>query len=358
MKTDSYSMSIGELMNLYQSEELDLHPDFQRFFRWTERQKTRLIESILLGIPLPSVFVYQRADGIWDVIDGLQRLSAIFQFAGILKNEQNEQIPTLTLTTAKYLPSLEGKIWEDKANPDNVNTLDQQHRIDIKRSKIDVNIILRESSADAKYDLFERLNTGGTQLSDQEMRNCLLLMVNKDFFRWLEELASYPAFADIISLTDRAREERYDMELAVRFITLRTIDLLELRGLTDVSTFLTDSVLALSDADINTREEERIFKKTFDLLNMALSDDSFRRYNVEKERFMGGFLVSVYEAIGIGLGHNADVWNDTEADRAAINEFAKSIWTNPDFTGHQGSGVRGTDRIPHTVSLGRNLFQR
>ncbi len=88
IKTDSYSMSLGELMNLYQSTELDLHPDFQRFLRWTNEQKTKLIESILLGIPVPPVFVSQRPDGVWDVIDGLQRLSALFQFAGILKEKE------------------------------------------------------------------------------------------------------------------------------------------------------------------------------------------------------------------------------------------------------------------------------
>jgi hypothetical protein len=107
--TDAYSMSFGELMNLYQSGELDIHPEFQRFFRWTIEQKSRLIESILLGIPLPSIFVAQRRDGVWDVIDGLQRLSTVFQFAGILKDEDGAQVSPLQLTATKYLPSLVGK---------------------------------------------------------------------------------------------------------------------------------------------------------------------------------------------------------------------------------------------------------
>ena len=135
IKTDSYAMSLGELMNLYQSRELDLHPDFQRFFRWTDEQKTKLIESILLGIPLPPVFVSQRKDGVWDVIDGLQRLSAIFQFAGILQGENGTQSPSLKLKKAKYLPSLEGKEWENSKDQDSPDALAPQQRIDIKRSK-------------------------------------------------------------------------------------------------------------------------------------------------------------------------------------------------------------------------------
>jgi len=84
IRSDNYGMSIGELMSLYKDEELDIHPEFQRFYRWSVGQKSRLIESLLLGIPIPQIFVSQRADGVWDVVDGLQRLSTIFEFAGIL----------------------------------------------------------------------------------------------------------------------------------------------------------------------------------------------------------------------------------------------------------------------------------
>ena len=73
INTAAYSMSIGELTNLYRDGELDIHPKFQRFFRWSDEQKSKLIESLLLGIPSPSIFVQQRQDGVWDMIDGLQR---------------------------------------------------------------------------------------------------------------------------------------------------------------------------------------------------------------------------------------------------------------------------------------------
>jgi uncharacterized protein with ParB-like and HNH nuclease domain len=86
--TDSYPMSIGELVNLYKDGDLEINPAFQRFFRWSETQKVRLIESILLGIPLPSIFVAQREDGVWDLVDGLQRISTILYFMNELKNEE------------------------------------------------------------------------------------------------------------------------------------------------------------------------------------------------------------------------------------------------------------------------------
>lgn len=80
ISTDSYQMSIGELINLYHDGEIDIHPEFQRMYRWSKTQRVKLIESILLGIPLPSIFVGARKDSIWDVIDGVQRLSTIYQF--------------------------------------------------------------------------------------------------------------------------------------------------------------------------------------------------------------------------------------------------------------------------------------
>ena len=96
---ESYQMSIGELINLYRDGEMDIHPEFQRVFRWSEYQKTKLIESIMLNIPIPSIFVSQNDDGVWDVIDGVQRLSTIFQFVGVFK-QKNDRSP--------FLPNREG----------------------------------------------------------------------------------------------------------------------------------------------------------------------------------------------------------------------------------------------------------
>lgn len=204
INTDAYAMSIGELVNLYRDDELDIHPEFQRFFRWSDEQKSRLIESLLLGIPVPSIFVQQRQDGVWDVIDGLQRLSTIFQLVGILKNEEGGVVDPLILRGTKYLPSLEDKRWGDEAAN---NILDREQQLLVKRSKLDVQIVLRESDEASKYELFQRLNTGGSLLSDQELRNCILIMVNRDFYHWLVALAQDPNFRSCIALTDRAVEE-------------------------------------------------------------------------------------------------------------------------------------------------------
>src|SRR5439155_18003321 len=127
----------------------------------------------------------------------------------------------LMLHTNKYLPSLGGKRWEEDEDaifPNNAIGADA--RLLIKRSKIQASIILRESDDTAKYDLFQRLNTGGSQLSPQEVRNCILVMVNRDFYSWLRELADFKPFRSCIALSDRPVEESYDLELALRFLIL------------------------------------------------------------------------------------------------------------------------------------------
>ena len=101
-----------------------------------------------------------------------------------------------------------------------VKSLPKGLQLVIKRSKISASIVLKESDETAKYDLFQRLNTGGSELSPQEVRNCLLLMINKSFFDWLKDLPKNEAFISTTTLSDRPLEEAYDVELALRFVLL------------------------------------------------------------------------------------------------------------------------------------------
>ena len=205
--TDSYPMSIGELVNLYRDGDLEINPAFQRFFRWSEAQKVRLIESILLGIPLPSIFVAQRDDGVWDLVDGLQRVSTILNFMGELKNEEGKIVDSLILKATEYLLLLEAVSWEN-AN----NELDPSLKRLFKREKIEIKIIKKESDTSTKFELFQRLNTGGSQLSDQEVRNCLLIMLNEDFYKILVDLSKDQNFNETIGITERLYEERYEID--------------------------------------------------------------------------------------------------------------------------------------------------
>jgi len=351
IRTDGYSMSIGEWISLYEKNEIDIHPDFQRFCRWSDYQKSTFIESILLGIPIPPIFVNQRNDGIWDVVDGVQRLSTIYEFVGILKVDDQSNSP-VNLQKTTYLPSLEGKKWDDSNDPD--NSLTQIQRLLIKRTKIAVNIIEKESDEMVKYELFQRLNTGGSIATPQEVRNCILLMLNKDLYELMRSLANYESFRSCIALSDRLYEEQYDMELVLRFILLfnkNEEELKELGG--DVSVFLTEEMRKMAtNKELDYSQIKQAFEKTFDLLNETLGDDSFRRYKPEQDRFLGGFLLSAYEVIALGIGYQYK--NSPQAN--AIPERIKSIWSNTTYKKWSGAGVNAARRLPYLIPLGRDAF--
>ncbi len=376
IRTDDYSMSIGEWISLYKNDELDIHPEFQRFFRWSEIQKTKLIESILLGIPIPPIYVSQTGDGKWDVIDGLQRLSTIFQFAGVLRREDDSYKKPLILDDTKYLPSLKDKVWDEEAAarinsepqqlslplegfsiPPEITPLTNAQQRYIKRSKIAVSIILRESDEISKYELFQRLNTGGSQLSDQEVRNAILIMTNRDMFQWMHELAQDNNFKDCVTeiLTERAIQEQYDLEQVLRFLTLRKIDEEKLSTIgSDMSIFLTEEMINKAQStDFDFEEEAMAFRQTFEILASLTSENSFKRYDPLKDQFTGRFRIPAFETIASSVGFH---YEKLYSNRLKIEEIIKNLWQDEEFMHYSRGGMNASFRIPKLIPLGRKYF--
>jgi hypothetical protein len=355
--TDSYPMSIGELVNLYDDGELDIHPEFQRLYRWSDEQKSRLIESILLGIPLPSIFVAQRQDGVWDVVDGLQRISTILSFLGKLKNDDDEQLEPLQLQSTKYLPALQGKLWDNPKSPE--NEIDVEIKRVFKREKLDIKIIKRESEGDTKFEMFQRLNTGGSRLSDQEVRNCMLLMLNVDSYRWLKKLASNPEFISTTPISEKQLEECYSQELAFRFLVQRHFDEATRKQHTDVAPYLDAELTRLFGTPeiLDLDKEEKVFNKTFELLNSELSDNAFKKYSHEKNRYEGPISLPVYEAITVALSRLIESEQHTDEElKALISIKSKELTCHPVFIDTLDKRTRPIDRMIAMSALGLELF--
>lgn len=354
--TDSYPMSIGELANLYEDGELDIHPEFQRVYRWSEEQKSKLIESILLGIPLPSVFVAQRDDGIWDVVDGLQRLSTIFSFLGKLKGEDGVVKKPLELKKTKYLPALEGKKWSDEAN--NENEVDVEVKRIFKREKLDIKIIKKESEGDTKFELFQRLNTGGSKLSDQEVRNCMLLMINNQAFTWLQDISSSEEFKSTIPISEKQQEECYAQELALRFFVHR-FSSTEARGdHVDVGPYLDEQLNSMfkKESDFDYENEAAIFIKTFSILNQALGEDAFKKFNHSKHKREGAVSLPVYEALTMGISSAVENGQDERLLISKVDEKSKELTGKREFIEILEKRVRPLDRMVKMNQLGIEVF--
>lgn len=351
--SDGYDMSIGEVMNLYKDSELRINPEFQRLFRWDITRKTRFIESILLGIPIPPIFVFQDQEGKWELIDGLQRLSTIFEFCGILKDSEGEQVEPSILEGTAYLPSLSNKRWQIYKEGD--EAIDKSLQLQIKRARIRVEILLKTINQNSKYELFQRLNTGGAQLSEQEVRNCIAVMININIYNLLKKLAKHKSFEDTTCQTEQALEKQTGVELVLRFLAFRNF---QYKSGLDVHEYLDKALLEISsNENIDWEVEERIFKRTFDLLYVALGQNAFRRW--DGSTFSGKFLMSVYETVAFGLSENLSAFEglSSEQQKSEIINRVQGLWKDEQFQKNSGAGVRGTTRLANLLPMAKGFFK-
>lgn len=345
--SDGYEMSVGEILNLYRDQELNIDPAFQRLFRWDATRKTRFIESLLLGIPIPPIFVFQDENGIWELIDGLQRLSTLFEFVGVL-HVDDKSLPPLVLEGTNFLPSLSLKTWED-VEAEGTEGIGQALQLRIKRARLRVEILKQDSDPIAKFELFQRLNTGGVSLSEQEVRNCVTVMVNKRFHDWLFELSTFAEFVNTTSQTEDAIAAQASVELVLRYLAFLHEPYTP--GL-DVHEYLDKVAVELATReDLNLDNERRIFQLTFTFLHNALGDSAFKRW--DGERFRGKFLMSVYEVLSSGIAKNIEAFEamgEVERD-AFIQNKARDLWNNEIFQRNSGGGVRGTTRLQNLLPM-------
>lgn len=347
--TDSYSMSIGEIISMYKEKEIEVHPEFQRAFRWDINQKSTLIESILLGIPMPPIFIFHREDGVWDVIDGQQRLSTIFQFVGVYRDENDEIQPKIKLVKTKFLCALEKISWEDESAE--VYQLTPAQRLLIKRAKLDVKILKSTSDSSAKYDLFQRLNAGGSHLTAQEVRTCLIIMESQDFYQHLDSMAKNLDFKETLPLTERAVRQQENLEFVVRFIAARHVDTANMPS--SLHEHLDNSIIKLiRDETFNINEEVEVFNQTFKCLNNLLGGDCFKRYNATKQVFEGPTTISAFEAMAPAISKNLRYYENISA--VDFKTKVISMHTNCNYA--QASTKRSTERFKSLLQIGEEVF--
>ncbi|NSZ85227.1 DUF262 domain-containing protein [Agrobacterium tumefaciens] len=355
VKTDAYQMSIGEIVTMYDDKEIVIDPDFQRMFRWEVGQKSKLIESLLLGIPLPSIFVFEKNDGTWELIDGLQRISTILEFMGKLREENGDLRPPSVLEATKYLPSLHNGVWEKSERleyiPMNEQApIDKSHQIAIRRARIGVEILKRPSDDQTKFDLFQRLNAGGTQANAQELRNCVMLMVNKNFFAGIKVAAESAQFQKVTNISEDQASKQRHMELAVRFLVHTNVPY---DGKLDVEEYIDEGIISLAIAGDRATAVKQV-TETFDLLDKAAGGDALRRW--ENNHPSGKIGLVALEGIAVGIAKNLDRIKAKQDPVGFVRDQIKSFWVQDGVKGLTAPGMRGTTRIQRTVPFGEEWF--
>lgn len=351
IKTDNFSMAIRELVQVYRDGDLELSPAYQRLFRWTDETKTKFIESILMGIPTPPIFIAQKKGSKWTIVDGLQRVSTILQLMGLIEVKDTEGVlkPPFKFKSAEKLPSIEDLNW-DSLNED-------AQRI-IKMTKIDLKIILIEDNIQAQYELFTRLNTGSVSLQSQEIRNCLIIMLNEDFYNKINQLKTFSEYRKCIDLTENKNEIEFPMELILRYFIIKhnNINFTEYNLSSDLLSIFIDreTTNIINDDTFDLDAEILIFKRVFALLNEILNSNSFKKYNTEKLDFEGPFLQTSFEAILPGLANNIDFF-EKDGKQNLKNKIV-TMYSQEGFISAAKRGNKALPRIQNMITFSNEYF--
>ncbi|WP_409342861.1 DUF262 domain-containing protein [Paenibacillus sp. MBLB4367] len=187
-------VSVMQIINMIKESSINLYPDFQRHYVWKEpERKSLLIESLMLLYPLPIFYAAENQSAEWEIVDGLQRLSTIYEFIN----------DGFTLKGLQYLWKCEGYRF---------NELPLKYKQRIYNANLTFNVIDSRTPVQAKFDLFRRLNTGGIPLNSQEIRNSI---ANNNVRRFLVNLVNDPNFQYITNYREDPR--MLLQELVLRF---------------------------------------------------------------------------------------------------------------------------------------------
>lgn len=258
--------SLQQIMDLIENGDIELNPNFQRHFIWDKTRQSRLIESIFLGLPLPSIYFSQYDDGRLAVVDGLQRLNSIRAF---LKNK-------LKLINLEYLKNCEGKIFKELKD-----VLPPLRLRRFGQTQLMCFVIDYRSPSKLKYDLFRRLNTGGKPLNNQEIRNCLS---RPHLQKALHEMTTSDEFkkSTDYSLKDTRMA---DQEAALRFICFyrkysQDNPCGDYNGLMDETL---DACVDELNREMNLDEYQVIYKKSLMMAYQLFGSNAFRKVSLDYE---------------------------------------------------------------------------
>ena len=263
---------------------------------------------------------------------------------GELKDPTTGQLrPPTALSATKYLPSLDGAVWEKSAQIVDVPAAEQSpltgpQQLAIKRSRLGVEILKRPSENATKYDLFQRLNAGGIAANPQELRNCIIIMVNDAYAAFMRELGESNAFLTVIAASDDQIEKQRHMEYVSRFLVHTYVPY---DGKLDVEEFIDEGIVKLAAAN-QTQQAGAAFHATFNFLNQAYADGALRR--LQNGAHTGRVGLAAFEGIAIGIAKNI---TKIQAKPNPVNYIQKRIekfWTAPQVQNFFTAGLRGTIR--------------
>jgi hypothetical protein len=334
LRTQSYDKSVRDLIAMIDDQDIDLDPDYQRNYLWDNKKASLLIESILLNIPIPVIYVAENDESQWNVIDGLQRLTSLERY---FKNE-------FKLTKLDVLNELNGLTYH--------NLPPKPKRI-LNNGMLRVVVLLAETHPEIKYDVFMRLNTGSVKLNEQELRNCLY---RGSFNSFIKECRNNKVFQSCLKITE-PHKRFADAELILRFFAIReniNLNTGELNYPGRMKTFL-NNYMVKNQTMTESRicELRDLFLHTMDNINSVLGATAFRRVLPDgaKEVRVNRSLSDIVMLCFSVLDKKICVENKEELENI-ISELCK----NPTFVDSITLGTSDSRKIETRLTLALQAF--
>jgi hypothetical protein len=322
-------------------EQIDLNPDFQRRDRWDAEKQSRFIESIIMNVPIPPVFLGEDQYGKYVVLDGRQRLTAIKDF----------------LSNIYKLTGL--KVWEDLNGQNYADLQKKKLAAAITRRFVPAVVILKESSSQVKYDVFDRLNTGGVIAVPMEIRNAVFPGAFNKLIRDLAELPEFRRLWDIPTEQGEIEKNRLyrdmsDIELVLRFFALSEYDHMDMKFKDYLGDFMDRrNKEYIANQGLAAADRGR-FRRAIDNCWIVFGENAFRKSADAKKS------APLADAVMISL---SDYASDVVTPKAANIRAAINTLLNGNEAKHQefqkafGTGTNGKGAIRTRIELAKEAVK-
>ena len=326
---NTYDMTTKELVSLVADGTINIAPEYQRQFRWEDERQSSLIESIFLGIPVPSLFMATNSDNTWEVIDGVQRLSTIINFVADRDADIRTKIKKLEPLKLRGLKKL------SSFNEHTFNELPPTVRLEFNLKVITLS---DKSDKLVRFDLFERLNTGGVKLSDQEIRSCVY---NGEFVRFIKRLSKDENFRAVTKKSARKETDGTKEELVLRFFAY----LYDRESFDhNVSDFLNGFMA--KGQEMNLDELEGIFRKVFTQMRRL-------EHGIVKKANGNNTSTILWEAVTVGAAEAI------RSGKEEINILGFYDWVNDrDFNKLVTGATNSKPKVEQRIEFAKRKFMR
>ncbi len=328
IKLDISTVNLLSLINELENDEINLTPDFQRATDvWDSTKKSRLIESILLGLPLPSFYFNEDEGGnTRSVIDGVQRLCAIRDF--VLGKDVNGKQVFLKLENLQFLKQYEGLTFADLSRPD----VRRIHGL-----KITTNTLGYQTPSEVKLVIFQRVNSAGEPLTDQEMRHALNQGLPAEFIKKLSESEAF-----LRATSHKIKGKRMlDRDFVNRFIAF-FCGYNDYDGNLDI--FLNDQMSALNKYSAQCLNDISLaFEKSMDTCYLIFGDGAFRKVN--RNGKYSKISKSLFDSLGVNIAWLSDTQRSLLiCKKDQVQQALRDLFQNKEFGNRLSNG---TGKLPN-----------